>query len=507
MARRPKIWIDSVSLFFGAGIVWLVAIAPPGFTRTGNTPYVIRLTASDWPPETDSETARTVAVAPAARARQAGSGDALAAPTASAPDVGARDSPAGEPAGRPVAENTPRPAPERPAPERPVGASPVGASPVGAGSKARRPQLAETDRSPGDRAPGDRAPGDRAPGAESAGPRFRLSAVNIEGVTVYSGGELLALYEHLLEREISLDEVFALADAVTARYRNDGYTLSRAIVPPQTIRAGTVRITVIEGFVDEVVIEGETRGRAGLFREWGEKIKASRPFNVAVLERYSLLANDLPGASVRAVVRPSEDTPGAAEVVLVVEHKTFDAFAALDNRAPKTTGPLQGLASVTGNSLLGLYDRTTLTYASASEPERSQFFGLRHEQVLNAIRSKNVMLIADSCYSGTLLSGEHRAEGVRVQLNKEELRDRRSVVILSSGGEEPVQDTGGAGHSVFAGQLMAVLETMETDGLGAELYERVKARIAELAPQVPQYGGVVSAGHELGADHLLELRL
>ncbi len=54
---------------------------------------------------------------------------------------------------------------------------------------------------------------------------------------------------------------------------------------------------------------------------------------------------------------------------------------------------------------------------------------------------------------------------------------------------------------------MAVLETMETDGLGAELYERVKARIAELAPQVPQYGGVVSAGHELGADHLLELRL
>ncbi len=54
---------------------------------------------------------------------------------------------------------------------------------------------------------------------------------------------------------------------------------------------------------------------------------------------------------------------------------------------------------------------------------------------------------------------------------------------------------------------MAVLETMETDGLGAELYGRVRARIAELAPQVPQYGGGVTAGHELGADHLLELRL
>ncbi len=54
---------------------------------------------------------------------------------------------------------------------------------------------------------------------------------------------------------------------------------------------------------------------------------------------------------------------------------------------------------------------------------------------------------------------------------------------------------------------MAAIETIETDGLGAELYERVRARIAELAPQVPRYYGVVSAGHELGADDLLELRL
>ena len=75
------------------------------------------------------------------------------------------------------------------------------------------------------------------------------------------------------------------------------------------------------------------------------------------------------------------------------------------------------------------------------------------------------------------------------------------------GGVQPVSGTGGSVHSVFAGQLIAVLETMETDGLGAEVYERIKARIAKLAPQVPQYGGVVSAGHELGADHLFELRL
>jgi hypothetical protein len=126
-------------------------------------------------------------------------------------------------------------------------------------------------------------------------------------------------------------------------------------------------------------------------------------------------------------------------------------------------------------------------------------------EVLNAIQSKNIMLIADSCYSGTLLSGEHEVEGVRVRLSREQLRDKRSVVILSSGGEEPVEDAGGGGHSVFARQLITVIESMRADGVGSELYERIKSRIAELAPQVPQYGGVISAGHELGGDHLLEL--
>ncbi len=130
-------------------------------------------------------------------------------------------------------------------------------------------------------------------------------------------------------------------------------------------------------------------------------------------------------------------------------------------------------------------------------------------EMLNAIQSKNVMLIADSCYSGTLLSGEHAAggvrEGVRVKLSREQLRDKRSVVILSSGGEEPVQDAGGDGHSVFARQLMTVLGSMRADGVGSELYQRIKSSIAELAPQVPQYGGVISAGHELGGDYLLEL--
>ena len=237
---------------------------------------------------------------------------------------------------------------------------------------ARAPQLAETHGS------------EDEVGAADAGPRFVLNAVEIEGATIYRPDELRPLYQDLLGQEISLDAVFALAEAITARYRNDGYTLSQAIVPPQTIGAGKVRLTVVEGFIDKVLVEGETGGRAGLFRAWGEKIKASRPFQVAVLERYSLLANDLPGAQVRAVLRPSESTPGAADLIFEVTHQTLEASASIDNRAPKTTGPRQGTVSLSVNSILGLYDRTTLTVNSARERDRARFIGIRHGQVLGS---------------------------------------------------------------------------------------------------------------------------
>ena len=280
-------------------------------------------------------------------------------------------------------------------------------------------------------------PGAAAPDTAGEAPRFVLTGVTIDGVTVYRPDQLRPLYRDLLGREIALDAVFALAEAITAHYRNDGYTLSQAIVPPQTIRAGKVRLTVVEGFIDKVLVEGETGGRAGLFRAWGDKIKASRPFQVAVLERYSLLANDLPGAQVRAVLRPSEATPGAADLIFEVTHQTVEAAANLDNRVPKTTGRAQGLVSVTGNSLLGLYDRTTLTYSQAKKRKRSLFAGIRHDQVLG---SEGTGLSLSASYSrsepGDVLKDLNllsESTALSVEVTQPVIRSRNANLNLSAG--------------------------------------------------------------------------
>ena len=168
-----------------------------------------------------------------------------------------------------------------------------------------------------------------------------LPSVAVEGSTVYSDEELASLYEDRLGQKIALAEVFRIADAITARYRNDGYILSRAIVPPQTIKGGAVTIRIVEGYIDEVRIEGEVRGDRALLNAYAAKIMRSRPLSIAHLERYLLLIDDLPGISSEAVLNPAEDTPGAADLVILINEDVTDGFVRLDNRGTKFNGPVR----------------------------------------------------------------------------------------------------------------------------------------------------------------------
>ncbi len=187
----------------------------------------------------------------------------------------------------------------------------------------------------------------RVPPDEGEEMSLVLGSVVVEGSTVYSDEELASLYEDRLGKKIALAEVFGIADAITAKYRNDGYILSRAILPPQTIEDGAVTIRIVEGYIDEVRIEGEVRGDRALLDAYAAKIMRSRPLSVAHLERYLLLIDDLPGISSEAVLNPAEDTPGAADLVILVEEDATDswrrmrrtALSASTTGAPSSTVP------------------------------------------------------------------------------------------------------------------------------------------------------------------------
>lgn len=122
-------------------------------------------------------------------------------------------------------------------------------------------------------------------------------------------------------------------------------------------------------------------------------------------------------------------------------------------------------------------------------------------RLLRAIPARQVMLVSDSCFSGTL--AREQTMGLTLPARAEVLR-KRSVVVLSSGGEEPVSDEGKDGHSVFAWHFLRAIGTLGGTVAGYEFFRGVRSGVAADYPQKPQYGAVLSAGHEPGGEYLFE---
>jgi filamentous hemagglutinin family protein len=125
-------------------------------------------------------------------------------------------------------------------------------------------------------------------------------------------------------------------------------------------------------------------------------------------------------------------------------------------------------------------------------------------RLLSSIRSSQMVLISDSCYSGAFARDGMAAVGHDV--TPESVLAKRSVVVISSGGDEPVADEGKAGHSIFAWNLMEAMRAVSNWKPGSTVFNDVQAGVKKEFPQTPRYGSVTAAGHQAGGDYLFELR-
>jgi hypothetical protein len=123
-------------------------------------------------------------------------------------------------------------------------------------------------------------------------------------------------------------------------------------------------------------------------------------------------------------------------------------------------------------------------------------------EFMSSMQAKHVMVIADSCYSGTMSGSAIRPFPEDVEENDILFTSRvKARTVLTSGGLQPVLDSGGDGHSIFASALLDVLK--ENDGVmeGYRLYKaleqqvRLRSKLSGIQ-QIPEYTAVKHAGHE-----------
>jgi Flp pilus assembly protein TadD len=120
---------------------------------------------------------------------------------------------------------------------------------------------------------------------------------------------------------------------------------------------------------------------------------------------------------------------------------------------------------------------------------------------IKGISAKHILIISDSCYSGMIpRDGTLTLTPLERERYLQKMIEGTSRILISSGGNEPVADDGGTGHSVFARALLRGFEQVGDDVFTAEelFYQFIRESVAGKSDQTPQYSPIRNSGHENG---------
>ena len=122
---------------------------------------------------------------------------------------------------------------------------------------------------------------------------------------------------------------------------------------------------------------------------------------------------------------------------------------------------------------------------------------------IKATKAKHVLLVADSCFSGTLMRSGINPKNQEPIDEKyiERLKNKKTRLVITSGGNEPVVDSDGGNHSLFALKLIDTLKNNNEVINSQILFENIRRYVVANADQTPERAMVHKTGHD-GGDFL-----
>lgn len=195
----------------------------------------------------------------------------------------------------------------------------------------------------------------------------------IEGVHTLPFKEIAALFAPMAGHEVTIGDLVAKANEVTKMYQDAGYVLSFAFVPAQDFADGFVRVTVVEGYVQQTRFTGNPGNAEPELRRIARHIQDERPLKRATLERYLNLMTLMPGVKVKADLKPPTQTSGATDLTVDVTRQPISVGASASYGNPG----IIGLFNVTANNLTPLGEQVQLsTIAPKGHNEQEYYAGV-----------------------------------------------------------------------------------------------------------------------------------
>ncbi|NOJ46086.1 ShlB/FhaC/HecB family hemolysin secretion/activation protein [Bradyrhizobium archetypum] len=266
---------------------------------------------------------------------------------------------------------------------------------------------------------------------------FVLRHVTISGAVAVPPDRLVTAYQPYVGKKVSQADLAAIASAVSDAYRAAGFHLSRAIVPPQDVQSGELRIQVIEGNITDLTLKGEGADQFGV-RPMLAAVLAERPSRLATLERQLLLINGRPGVRIEDTAIEEIGT-ASGQFRLILSLKTWHVFTSfgVDNLGSSSVGPWQSYGTAAFNSYLAPGDSFVVNLSTTPGDPRQLAFGRLSYEV--PVGTDGARIGASGYYSEVwpgdyrhLYSDNIKTESFEVRGSIAPLQSQRSSLTLTA---------------------------------------------------------------------------
>jgi len=194
---------------------------------------------------------------------------------------------------------------------------------------------------------------------------FLVQRIEISGNTVLATPALHALVAGSEGKLSTLSQLQDLARLITRSYRDHGYLLSRAYIPPQNIKDGVVRIAIVEARYGEVSLTNRSGVSNSVLQSLLLPLQPGQPVNEAPLERSLLLLGDVPGAVVNSTLAPGAATGASDLEVAALPGAPYSGSVTADDAGNRYTGRARLSADMNINDPAGHADVLNLNAMSA----------------------------------------------------------------------------------------------------------------------------------------------
>ena len=196
-------------------------------------------------------------------------------------------------------------------------------------------------------------------------PAFTLRWVAFEGMS--APGLADACTERFVGKTVGGRELGELTQCVTQAYRDRGFFLSRAIVPPQEVQDGALKIKVFEGYIAAVSPTGMSEADANA--QFAAALK-ERPTRLETFERALLLLADRYGYRVTSSqLAPDPQDPARYTFKVAVAQSQFSFRLFADNRGTDAHGPDQAYGWAAWNAIFGDDRLAASLFTTPSSPD------------------------------------------------------------------------------------------------------------------------------------------